>query len=100
MPWETVDLKKLAERLGIDHAEVLAKHELIRKIKSIRQKNNLTQEDLAKKFGKSQSWIAKVESGIGTKNISFEVLFRILSVLGYNYKITTKRVSRPEKLAA
>ncbi len=100
MPWEELDLEKLAEKLGIDYSEVKAKQDLIKKIKSARKKHCITQENLAKSLGKTQSWIAKVESGIGTKNVSFEVLFKILSVMGYDYKITTKKISDPESLAA
>ncbi|MCC6220322.1 MAG: helix-turn-helix domain-containing protein [Deltaproteobacteria bacterium] len=100
MPWEKLNLEELAEKLGIDYSEVRAKHDLVRKIKAARKKHSLTQEDLAKMLGKSQSWIAKVESGLGTKNISFETLLKILSMLGYDYKIVTKKVSNPEKVAA
>ena len=100
MPWETLELESLAEKLGLDYAEVKAKHELISKIKAVRNKHGITQVELAERLGKTQSWIAKVENGIGTKNVSFEVLFRILSILGYDYKITTRKVSDPESAAA
>jgi transcriptional regulator with XRE-family HTH domain len=50
--------------------------------------------------GKSQSYIAKVERGIGTKNVSFDMLFSLLAALGYKCKITTNKVSEPETIAA
>ena len=100
MPWEEISLEEIAEKLNVDYGEVRAKHDLILKIKKARKKHNLTQSDLAKLIGKSQSWVAKVESGIGTKPVTFETLFKILSVLGYEYKISTKKVSDPESLIA
>ena len=99
MSWETLDLKEVAKKPGIDYSEIRAKHELITRIKSARKKHNLTQEDLAELLGKTQSWIAKVENGIGTKNVSFEALFKILFTLGYDYKITTKKISEPQQIA-
>lgn len=100
MPWETLDLQELAAQLGVNYSEVKAKHELIEKIKAVRTKHNLTQEDLGSMLGKTQSWIAKVESGVGTKSVSFEALFKILAALGYDYKISTKKISEPEIDAA
>ena len=91
MSWKTISTKKLAKELGIDHAEIKAKHDLIKKIRNARKKRKLTQEDLGDMLGKTQSWIAKVESGIGTKRVTFETLFKILSALGYDYKISTRR---------
>ena len=100
MPWENFELEKLALKMGIDSSEVKAKHELIKKIKSARQKHKMTQKELAERLNKTQSWIAKVESGIGTKNVSFEALLKILTVLGYDYRITTRKIRNPESLAA
>jgi hypothetical protein len=34
------------------------------------------------------------------KNVSFDVLFRTLISLGYEYKVVTRKVTTPEKLAA
>ncbi len=100
MPWVTISQEELAAELGIDYETVKAKHDLISKIVKTRKKYNLTQQDLANMVGKSQSYIAKIESGIGTKNFSFDVLLNILSALGYEYKITTKKVSEPDSLVA
>ena len=91
MGWQALTTKKLAKELGIDFAELKAKHALVEKIIKARNRKKLTQEDLANMIGKSQSWIAKVESGIGTKRVTFETLFKILSALGYDYKISTKK---------
>ena len=96
MPWTTITSKQLARELGIDHAEMKQKHELIKKIIAIRTKLHLTQAQLARKLGVSQSRIAKIESRIGTHKVSFDVLLRILSALGCRYRVTIRR----EKLAA
>ena len=93
MPWKEISTEKLAKQLGVNYAEIKARQDLIRKIKTGREKAKLTQEDLAKMVGKSQSWIAKVESGLGTKNVSFDVLFQLLSALGYDFKITTRKAA-------
>lgn len=100
MAWETLDTEVFARRIGVDVSTINAKHELIDKIKKARIKQGFTQADLGKVIGKSQSFIAKVESGIGTRNFSFDVLLGILKKLGYEYKITTKKVSDPETVAA
>ena len=100
MPWKKIDTEKFAKELGIDIETIKAKHELIDKIKKARAKQGLTQQDLASKMRRSQSWIAKIESGVGTRNVSFELLFQILAVLGYRCKISTRKVSDPETMAA
>ena len=96
MPWTAITSKQLARKLGIDHAEMQQKHYLIKKIIAVRQKQRITQAVLAKRLGVSQSRIAKIESRIGTHQVSFDVLFRILSALGCEFKVTVYS----EKLAA
>lgn len=100
MPFETVNTKKLAAKYGIDLATISAKHKLIDKIKKARIEQGLSQNDLAQRINKSQSFIAKIESGIGTKNFSFDLLLLILKSLGYEYKITMKKLGSEDKLAA
>lgn len=90
MPWETMSVEELAEKLGIDIAEAREKQRLIRKIVAARKEKKLSQAALAKKVGVSQGRIAQIESGIGTAQISFDVLLKVLSVLGIDYKITLK----------
>jgi transcriptional regulator with XRE-family HTH domain len=96
MPWTTITSKQLARELGIDHAEMKQKHELIKKIIAARERLGMTQAQLARKVGVSQSRIGKIESRIGTYKVSFDVLFRLLSVLGCNYKVSVQF----ERLAA
>ena len=56
-------------------------------IKKRRQELAYTQAELAKLLNISQSRIAKIESGLSTKNISFDLLFRILTALGFEFKV-------------
>ena len=100
MPWEEIDLEELADELGVDYTEMKAKHELIDTIKKARKKHKFTQTKLGELVGVSQSRIARIENGVGTKNMSFEILFRILEALGYEYNISLKKVSQPKALAA
>ena len=100
MPWKEIPTAVLAKQLGIDYAELKAKQDLIKKIRAAREKRNLTQAEFAKKIRKSQSWVAKVESGLGTKNVSFEVLFGMLTALGFSYRIAMRELPAASRKAA
>ena len=100
MPWEKISLKKLANQLGLDHDEVIEKHKLISKIKKVRSDLGWNQTELAERVGVSQSRIARIEGGVGTKNMSFDLLFRILAALGYKCTVSMKKVSEERSKAA
>ena len=100
MPWKEMSLEELADTLGIDYQEVQEKHKLINKIKKARKDLDLTQTELAELVGVSQSRIARIEGGVGTKNMSFDLLFRILSALGYECKVTTRKIAAAESEVA
>ena len=85
--------EKLAKSLGLNAAEVREKQRLIQLIITARKEMGLSQVALAKKLKVSQGRIAQIESGIGTAKITFDVLLGVLSVLGYEYKIISKRVA-------
>jgi transcriptional regulator with XRE-family HTH domain len=93
MPWKEVSSEKLAKALGINESEVREKQHLIAMIAEVRKKKGLSQAALAKKVGVSQGRIAQIESGVGTRNISFDVLFGILLQLGYDFRITYRKVA-------
>ena len=99
MPYQTIDLKAVAMRYGVDIEQIRIKQTLIDKIIESRIKKGLTQTDVAKKINKSQSYIAKIESGLNTKNFSFELLLGILKQLGYSYKISLKDNSKSREAA-
>ncbi|MBI4042016.1 MAG: helix-turn-helix transcriptional regulator [Deltaproteobacteria bacterium] len=93
MPWKEMSIEALAKMLKINPVEVREKQKLIRRIVDERNKCELSQEELAKKVGVSQSRIAQIESGIGTAKMSFDVLLNILRILGYEYHIVSKKIA-------
>ncbi len=92
MPWETVDMEKWAEELGININELRQKDQLIGKIVRNRKRFGLTQSQLAEMVGVSQPRIAQIENRVKIGKISFDILFNILNVLGHDFKITTRKV--------
>jgi DNA-binding XRE family transcriptional regulator len=90
MAWKEMDLDAVAKKWGIDRAEVREKQKLARLIEKVRKAKRLTQTALAKKAGVSQGRIAQIESGIGTANVSFDVLLKMLSAMGCDYKIVLR----------
>lgn len=93
MPFKAIDLTALAKQLGINESEVREKQRLIERVIKLRKQNGLSQVELAKRVGVSQSRIAQIESGVGTSKISFDVLLNIISVLGFNYEVRLKKAA-------
>ena len=93
MPWKELTLRRFAESVGANVAEVREKQRLIEMIAKIRKRQELSQATLAKRVGVSQARIAQIESGIGTAKISFDVLFNILVALGYDYRVVTRKAA-------
>ena len=91
MAWKKVKPEDLAEFLGVNAAEVREKQKLIKLIVDARKRAKLSQVALAKMVGVTQGRIAQIESGIGTGRVSFDVLLNILTVLGFDYHIVSKR---------
>ena len=88
MPWKSISTQELAEQLGIDFEGVKRKHRIIDLIVAERKKRRLSQRALAKKLGVSQARIAQIESGVGTKRVTYEALFQILDSLNLSHNIT------------
>lgn len=93
MAWKKVKPEDLAESLGVNSSEVREKQKLVKLIVEVRKKRRLSQVALAKKLGVSQGRIAQIESGVGTSRVSFDVMLNILTTLGYEYRIVSKRVA-------
>lgn len=53
----------------------------------------LSRVELAKRVGVTQSRIAQIESGIGTSKTSFDVLFNIIIVLGFDYEVRLRKAA-------
>ncbi len=58
-------------------------------LKKIREKNGLTQDELAKKLGIKQQQYARYEKG--TTKISMEMVEKILSIFHYKIKIVREK---------
>lgn len=91
-----------SEFLELSEAEVMLvnmKLALARRIKALRQRKRMTQSDLAKLIGSSQSRVAKLESA--DRSVSMELLVRSLATLGASRaqigKVVGTRVTRQKK---
>ncbi len=93
MPWKEMTTEQLAKKLGANIVEIREKQNLIDLIKSARKKVGFSQATLAKKAGVSQARIAQIESEQGISKITFDVLLGILRLLGYDFKITPRKVA-------
>jgi predicted transcriptional regulator len=93
MAWKEVNVEQLAKSLGVNISEVREKQRLVGLIVKIRKSKKISQSMLAKKLGVSQARVAQIESGIGTAKISFDVIFKILVALGYDYRVTTHKAA-------
>jgi transcriptional regulator with XRE-family HTH domain len=93
MPWKEMSVEQLAKSLGANVTEVREKQRLITMIVKVRKAKKMSQAVLAKKLGVSQARVAQIESGVGTAKISFDVIFSILTALGYDYRVTTRKAA-------
>jgi len=93
MPWKETNFEKLAKSLGVNPAEVREKQKLIQCIVEARKEKGLSQTALAKKIGVSQGRVAQIESGIGTAKVTFDVLLNVLGALGYDFKISPRKIA-------
>lgn len=93
MAWQEMTVEELAKSLGANITEVREKQKLIATIVKIRKSKQLSQAALAKKLDISQARVAQIESGLGTAKVTFDVLFNILTALGYDYRVVTTKVA-------
>ena len=93
MAWKEMTVEELAKSLGSNITEVREKQKLIAMIVKIRKAKKLSQAALAKKLDISQARVAQIESGIGTAQITFDILFNILVALGYDYRVVTTKAA-------
>ena len=93
MAWKEMTIEELAESLGSNITEVREKQKLIAMIIKIRKAKKLSQAALAKKLEISQARVAQIESGIGTAQVTFDILLNILVALGYDYRVVTTKAA-------
>ena len=96
MPWKSVDLDEWADELGINIHELRQKDLLIDRIVKSRKQLSLTQAHLARMVGVSQPRIAQIENRVKIGKVTFDILLKILAVLGHEYKITTRKIRQPD----
>ena len=76
-----------AEFLGLsaeEEALVTMKLNLVEGVRALRMRNHITQAELAKRLGSSQSRVAKLEAG--DRSVSLDLLMRALLSLGASKK--------------
>ena len=76
------------EALGLNDYEswlISFKNKLVKLIVETRKKNDLSQADLAKILGTTQSVVSRIESG-HSKNITIDYLLKVISGLGISPK--------------
>ena len=93
MPWKQMTIARLARSLGADLSEVREKQRLSELIARTRKQRGLSQAALAKKLKVSQGRIAQIESGVGTAQVTFDVLLGVLVALGYDYRVVAKKAA-------
>ena len=89
MPWKEMTPRQVARELNVDYKHVQEKQKLMMLIARARKRKRLSQAVLAQRLGMTQDRIAQIESGTGTRRVTFDVLLRILAALGYDYEVLT-----------
>jgi DNA-binding XRE family transcriptional regulator len=80
--WRIGDAKDFLELDEVDAQLVEMKLTLARKLRELREQLDITQQELAKRLGSSQSRVAKIEAG--DPSVSMELLVRSLLGAGAN----------------
>ena len=76
------------DALGLNDYEswlITFKNKLVKLIVASRKRHNLSQADLAKILGTTQSVVSRIESG-NSKNITIDYLLKVISGLGISPK--------------
>ncbi len=93
MAWKELSIEDLAKSLGANISEIWEKQRLVKLIVKTRKAKKLSQASLAKTLGIGQARVAQIESGVGTAKVTFDVLFNMLVVLGFDYRVVTKKAA-------
>ena len=78
--WEVDSVSKFLELSEAEETIVAMKLALAKKLRELRREKRLTQEEVARRIGSSQSRVAKME--IADKSISMELFVKSLVSLG------------------
>ena len=79
--------------------EHIEKRKLAAMLKEIREKEHLTQSDLAKKANVTQSVIARIETGTSKTLPRLDLFNRILNSVGYEMSLVAKKKNRTVRVA-
>lgn len=96
--WKVGDVSEFLQLTAEETAYIETKFALSYALKQLRQKQRMTQSDIAKLVGSSQSRIAKME--IGDASVSLDLLIRALLALGASRKDIARMIaSKPRAVA-
>jgi len=95
--WKVGSAEEFLELTDAEAMLVHIKFALASQVKERRTEQNLTQADLAKLLGSSQSRVAKLEAA--DRSVSMELLFRSLATLGATREEIGKAVAANPKSA-
>ena len=83
------ELKNDEFRLAFDEHRFYL--QIARLVSDLRARTGLSQSELAERAGVSQPMIARIEKGDRQRTPTFDTIFRLLKVLGYNMSIHVQR---------
>lgn len=89
--WKVGTVQQFLHLSDEEMALIELKRSLIKKIKSVRKANGITQQSLAKLLESSQSRVAKLEKG--ESGISLDLICKALFALGLSRKELAKVIS-------
>lgn len=97
--WKVGSASEFLELSDAEEMLVNMKLALAANVRTLRQQKRITQQDLAKRIGSSQSRIAKME--VADRSVSMELYVRSLAALGASRtqigKIVGTRAARPKQ---
>ena len=91
--WKVGDAAEFLDLTDVEAALVEAKLALGDAVRALRQRSHLSQQDLAKRMGSSQSRVAKMEAG--HPSVSLDLLIRSLLALGASQRELAAIIKHP-----
>jgi len=78
--WRVSDTREFLELTSEENAIIEMRLDLAKRLRSVREESGVSQHELARRIGSSQSRVAKMEAG--DSSVSIELLMRALLRLG------------------
>jgi DNA-binding XRE family transcriptional regulator len=95
--WRVGSATEFLGLTAIEDAIVDMKIALAERLRSVRQKTGMTQAELARRIGSSQSRVAKIEAG--DRSVSMDLLVRTLLAAGAERNDVARAVAEPKRRA-